>query len=70
MQAKIEVIYMKGDKLIIKKRGGEDGYKNFSVRLRTETVEKLDEISRNTNRSRNELINLILDYGIDNCEIR
>ncbi|MDE5772536.1 MAG: ribbon-helix-helix domain-containing protein, partial [Ruminococcus sp.] len=37
---------------------GDDGYKTFSVRVKEETVEKLEEISQKTNRSRNELINL------------
>lgn len=60
---------MKNERLVITKLGGENGYKNFSVRLKTETVDKLDEIARKTNRSRNELINMILDYGIENCDI-
>ena len=59
------------EKLIIKKKSikGEDGYKTFSVRLREDTVAQLDELAQKSNRSRNELINLILDYGIENSEI-
>lgn len=49
---------------------GDDGYKTFSVRIKEETVEKLEEISQHTNRSRNELINIILEFGIENCEIK
>lgn len=49
---------------------GDDGYKTFSVRIKEETVEKLEEISQQTNRSRNELINIMLEFGIDNCEIK
>lgn len=48
---------------------GEDGYKTFSIRIREETVRNLDEISVKTNRSRNELINIMLDFAIENCEI-
>lgn len=48
---------------------GEDGYKTFSVRVKETTVEALDKIADETNRSRNELINLILEFGIENCEI-
>lgn len=48
---------------------GEDGYKVFSVRIKDDIVEKLDKLSAETNRSRNELINIILEYGADNCEI-
>lgn len=60
------------DKLTITKRSnlkGDDGYKVFSVRIKESTVGKLDDISKTTNRSRNELINLMLEFGIDNCEI-
>lgn len=48
---------------------GDDGYKVFSVRIKDETVKRLDEISAETNRSRNELINLMLEFGIMNCVI-
>lgn len=59
-------------KLQISKRSnikGEDGYKVFSVRVKDETVEKLEDIAAKTNRSRNELINMMLEFGIENCEI-
>lgn len=59
-------------KLQIKKKSnlkGDDGYKVFSVRIKDETVKRLDEISAETNRSRNELINLMLEFGIMNCVI-
>ena len=67
----LEVIKM-AKKLQISKRSnikGEDGYKIFSVRIKDETVEKLEDIAKKTNRSRNELINLMLEFGIENCEI-
>ena len=59
------------DKLIINRRNlkGEDGYKTFSVRIKEETVIKLNKLSEDTNRSRNELINILLDYAIDNCTV-
>lgn len=49
---------------------GEDGYKTFSIRIRDDTVNHLEELSQLTNRSRNELINILLDYAIENCEVR
>lgn len=67
----LEVMFV-DKKLIIKKRSnikGEDGYKTFSVRIKEETVEKLDKLSQETGRSRNELIGMILEFGIENCEI-
>ncbi len=60
------------DKLKISKRTalkGEDGYKVFSIRIKDEIADQLDELAKKTNRSRNELINIILRFGIDNCEI-
>lgn len=48
---------------------GNDGYKTFSIRVKEDVVDRLDYISAKTNRSRNELINLLLEFGIENCEI-
>lgn len=45
-------------------RRGDDGYKIVSVRMKGEMIEQLDELSAKTNRSRNELINLLLDAAI------
>ena len=60
------------DKLIIHKKSltGEDGYKTFSIRIKEDTVAELDRLARETNRSRNELINLLLDFAITHCEIK
>ena len=55
--------------LISKKMKGEDGHKVFSVRIKDETVERLDEIAKLTNRSRNDLINVLLDFAMNYCEI-
>ena len=59
------------DKLIINKKNlkGEDGYKTFSVRIKDETVNKLNNLSKETNRSRNELINILLDFAINNSKV-
>lgn len=60
------------EKLIIKKKNklkGDDGYKVFSVRIKDETVNELERISLESNRSRNEIINTLLDFAITRCEI-
>ena len=58
------------DRLVIKKRPkGEDGYKTFSIRIKEETVAKLDELTQQTNRSRNELIGILIDFAIERCTI-
>ena len=46
------------------RRRGDDGYKVVSVRMKEELLERLDSLSANTNRSRNELINLLLESAI------
>jgi len=44
---------------------GDDGYKIVSVRMKDELLERLDKLSGDTNRSRNELINLLLEASLD-----
>ena len=43
---------------------GQDGYKTFSIRIKDETVTALDDLAQQSNRSRNELINMILEFGV------
>ena len=59
-------------KLIISKKAlkGEDGYKTFSVRIKDETVSRLDKLALQSNHSRNGLINTLLEYALDNCEVK
>ena len=54
--------------LKIKKRG-EDGNKIISVRIKEDILKELDRLAAESNYSRNELINLILQYGVENLEI-
>lgn len=60
---------MNNEHLIIKKRG-DDGNKIITVRISIETLNQLDRIAAECNYSRNEVINIILDYGVNNIEIR
>ncbi len=48
---------------------GEDGYKVISVRLKEGILKKIDDLSLESNRSRNELINIILENSVDDVEI-
>lgn len=59
---------MKNDPLIIKKRG-DDGNRIITVRIREDTLAELDRLAAESNRSRDELINLILAHGVKNIEI-
>ena len=56
--------------IITKKQKGEDGHKVFSVRIKDDTVARLDEIAKQTNRSRNDLINILLDFAMEYCEVK
>lgn len=50
-------------------RRGDDGHKVVSVRMREETLAQLDELSRATNRSRNELINLLIEAALEDVSV-
>ena len=50
----------KSENLILhtKRPKGEDGYKTFSVRIKEETVTKIEEVAKRTGHTRNELIGI------------
>ena len=62
---------MENEDLIVrpKRPKGEDGYKVFSIRIKEETVAKIDAISTQTGHSRNELIGKFLDYAVSHCKV-
>ena len=58
--------------IVIKKRAatrGDDGHKVVSVRMKDELVAQLDELAGKTNRSRNELINILLEESMKNVVV-
>lgn len=67
------IIILRGDivtKNVIKiSKKGEDGYKVISVRIKEGTLKKIDDLSDKSNRSRNELINILLENSVDDVEI-
>ncbi|MBQ7876094.1 MAG: ribbon-helix-helix protein, CopG family [Clostridia bacterium] len=48
---------------------GDDGYKVISVRIKEGVLKKIDNLSDQSNRSRNELINILLENSVDDVEI-
>ena len=62
---------MDSEKLVIypKPPKGEDGYKTLSIRIKDELVDKLNNISKQTGYSRNELISKLLEYAVEHCTI-
>ena len=59
------------DDLIIrpKRAKGEDGYKTFSIRIKEETVSRIEDVSAQTGHTRNELIGIFLEYALEHCTI-
>ena len=60
------------EKLVITKKRprGVDGYKIFSIRIRDDTLDRLNFLSEQTGRTRNELIGTLLEFALDNCEVK
>lgn len=48
---------------------GNGGYKIISVRIKEGTLEKIDNLSGESNRSRNEIINILLENSVGEVEI-
>lgn len=59
---------MENDRLLIRPRG-EDGYKVFSVRVKEQTLQGIEEVAARTGRSRNELIGMMLEYALPRIKI-
>ena len=60
------------DKITIKKRSplrGEDGNKVISIRIKEELLARIDALAEESNRSRNEVINIMLEHGVNILEI-
>ena len=51
------------------KRKGEDGHHIITIRIREDTLESIDKIAAEANYSRNELINRMLEHGLEHIEI-
>lgn len=51
------------------KRRGDDGYVQISIRIKEGTLNKVEELVKKSNRSRNEIINILLENSVDNVEI-
>lgn len=47
------------------KKWGDDGHKIVSVRMRDDLITRLDIVATESNRSRNEVINLLLEAALN-----
>ena len=60
------------DRITIKKRSplrGEDGNKVISIRIKEELLARIDALAQQSNRSRNEVINLLLREAVEQAEV-
>lgn len=62
------VIIMERRKIKISKKDN-DGYKVISVRIKEKTLNDIETLSAQTNRSRNEVINILLENATEDAEI-
>ena len=51
------------------KKKGDDGYKVISIRIKENLLSKVDALSAESNHSRNELINILIENSIENVKI-
>ena len=60
---------MERKKITISKKG-DDGYRVISVRLKENTLASIDTLATQTNRSRNEVINILLESSVVEVEVK
>lgn len=59
-----------GNKLLItKKLRGDDGYRVFSVRVRSDILDRINDLADDTGRTRNEIIALLLNFALEHSEV-
>ena len=61
---------MADKKLIISSRKFRGNSSVVSLRLPTELIQSLDEIAEKTGRTRNEIIQKLIEFSLDNLEIK
>ena len=61
-------VFIAMEKFIITPK--EEKSVTMTIRIDKVIQEQYNELSRKTNRSRNELINLALQYALDNMELK
>ena len=59
---------MEHKKITISKKGGGE-YKVISIRIKEDTLNLIESIAAKTNRSRNELMVMALQFALDNLVI-
>ncbi len=53
---------------VIQKKNNTN-YQTISIRIQEDTFQKIEKLSTESNHSRNHLINMLLEYAVDQIEI-
>ena len=69
-QMKTEVIEMTEEKFIITPKSYRTDTTIVSARIPTDLVEKIEKLGKESNRNRNEMIQMLLTYAVDRAEVR
>lgn len=57
------------DKPLVIKQRGDDGTRIISIRIKETVLHQVDEVAAETNRSRNEILNSLIEFALTNVEI-
>ncbi|MBR0278338.1 MAG: CopG family transcriptional regulator [Clostridia bacterium] len=57
------------EKPIVISKKGDDGHSVISVRIKNGTLQNIDKVAKISNRSRNEIINILLESFVNDVEI-
>lgn len=57
------------EKTFMIQKKNNTNYQTISIRIQENTFQKLEKLSAESNYSRNHLINILLEYAVDQAEI-
>ena len=61
---------MEEKKLVLStKKFKADSTTIFSARVPTELIKKIEDLAKRTNRNRNEMVQILLSYAVDNAVV-
>ncbi len=56
--------------ILVPKKFKTDATTIVSARISTELMKKIENLAQKTNRNRNEMINILLDFAVDNTIVQ
>lgn len=58
------------EKLVVSRKKFKNETTIVSARIPSDIVSKIDELGKKANRNRNEMIQILLAYAVDNCVVK